>query len=173
MLDERFVRLRTHRDNIARYQGILKTDLTDLERQFIERRLSEEQSEFELLQTASITAMEQSCRVYPQSLLVMRLASMSTPHELKTVERKLQPAPRYQPQLPPCCAPGYLCHHSYSSCQGEHGQKLCYPCCSIPGDESCHQLRRVMFVLSCRSSFSDKNSQPVAFAQRINNTLQL
>ena len=49
MLDERFARLRTHRNNIARYQGLLKTDLTDLERQFIERRLSEEQSEFELL----------------------------------------------------------------------------------------------------------------------------
>ena len=45
MLDERF----THRNNIARYRGLLKTNLTDLERQFIERRLSEEQSEFELL----------------------------------------------------------------------------------------------------------------------------
>ena len=49
MLDERFARLRTHRNNIARYRGLLKTNLTDLERQFIERRLSEEQSEFELL----------------------------------------------------------------------------------------------------------------------------
>ena len=49
MLDERVTRLRAHRDNIARYRGLLKTDLTDHERQFIERRLSEEQSEFELL----------------------------------------------------------------------------------------------------------------------------
>ena len=49
MLDERFARLRTHRNNIARYRRLLKTNLTDLERQFIERRLSEEQSEFELL----------------------------------------------------------------------------------------------------------------------------
>ena len=49
MLDERFARLRTRRDNIARYRGLLRTNLTDLERQFIERRLSEEQSEFELL----------------------------------------------------------------------------------------------------------------------------
>ena len=49
MIDERFARLRTHRNNIARYRGLLKTSLTDLERQFIERRLSEEQSEFELL----------------------------------------------------------------------------------------------------------------------------
>ena len=54
MLDEQFVRLRTYRNNIARYQGLLKTDLTDLERQFIERRLSEEQSEFELLSPGNL-----------------------------------------------------------------------------------------------------------------------
>jgi len=61
MPDERFNRLRAHRNNIARYQGLLKTDLTDLERQFIERRLSEEQSEFELLQAASrVTAKVQN-----------------------------------------------------------------------------------------------------------------
>ena len=51
MLDERF---RTHRNNIARYRGLLKTNLTDLERQFIERRLSEEQSEFELLSAGNL-----------------------------------------------------------------------------------------------------------------------
>jgi hypothetical protein len=48
MVDERLARLRTHRNNIARYRRLLKTNLTDHERQFIERRLSEEQSEFEL-----------------------------------------------------------------------------------------------------------------------------
>ena len=46
MLDAKFARLRTHRNNIARYRRLLKTNLTGLERQFIERRLSEEQSEF-------------------------------------------------------------------------------------------------------------------------------
>jgi hypothetical protein len=54
MLDERFARLRTHRNNIARYRRLLKTKLTDLERQFIERRLSEEQSEFELLSAGNL-----------------------------------------------------------------------------------------------------------------------
>jgi hypothetical protein len=54
MLDERFARLRTHRNNIARYRGLLRTNLTDLERQFIERRLSEEQSEFELLSAGNL-----------------------------------------------------------------------------------------------------------------------
>jgi hypothetical protein len=54
MLDERFVRLRTHRNNIARYRRLLKTSLTDLELQFIERRLSEEQSQFELLSAGNL-----------------------------------------------------------------------------------------------------------------------
>ena len=41
--------MRTHRNNIARYRRLLKTKLSDLERQFIERRLSEEQLDFERL----------------------------------------------------------------------------------------------------------------------------
>ena len=49
MIDEKLARLRTHRNNIARYRRLLKTKLTNLERQFIERRLSEEQSDFERL----------------------------------------------------------------------------------------------------------------------------
>jgi hypothetical protein len=47
MMDENIACLRTHRNNIARYRRLLQTKLTDLERQFIERRLSEEQSEYE------------------------------------------------------------------------------------------------------------------------------
>ena len=54
MLEERFVRLRTYRSNIARYRRLLKTDLTDFERQFIERRLSVEQSECELLDAGNL-----------------------------------------------------------------------------------------------------------------------
>jgi hypothetical protein len=49
MIDEQLARLRTHRNNIARYRRLLKTKLSDLERQFVERRLSEEQSDFERL----------------------------------------------------------------------------------------------------------------------------
>jgi hypothetical protein len=49
MTDEKLVRLRTHRNNITRYQRLLKTKLAKHERQFIERRLSEEQSDFERL----------------------------------------------------------------------------------------------------------------------------
>ena len=49
MIDEQLARLRTHRDSIGRYRRLLQTQLTDLERQFIERRLSEEQSAYERL----------------------------------------------------------------------------------------------------------------------------
>ena len=49
MIDEQLARLRTHRNNIARYRRLLKTKLTDIERQFIVRRLSEEQSALERL----------------------------------------------------------------------------------------------------------------------------
>ena len=38
MIDEQLARLRTHRNNIARYRRLLKTKLTDIERQFIGRR---------------------------------------------------------------------------------------------------------------------------------------
>jgi hypothetical protein len=49
MIEERFARLRTHRNNVQRYRQLLETNLTDLERQFIEKRLSEEQSAIESL----------------------------------------------------------------------------------------------------------------------------
>jgi len=47
MSDEKFALLRTHRNNISRYRRLLKTKLTEFERQFIERRLSEERSAME------------------------------------------------------------------------------------------------------------------------------
>jgi hypothetical protein len=42
--DMALARLRTHRNNIERYRNLLETKLTELERKYIERRLSEEQS---------------------------------------------------------------------------------------------------------------------------------
>ena len=44
MIDEQFARMRTHRNNIHRYRQLLQTKLTELERDFIKRRLTEEQS---------------------------------------------------------------------------------------------------------------------------------
>jgi hypothetical protein len=49
MTNEKFALLRTHRNNITRYRRLLKTELTEIERQFIERRLLEERSAFENL----------------------------------------------------------------------------------------------------------------------------
>ncbi len=49
MSDVNYQRLRTHRANIGRYQKLLATRLTDLERAYIERRLSEEQASVETL----------------------------------------------------------------------------------------------------------------------------
>ena len=42
MIDENLARLRAHRNNIGRYRRLLQTNLTVLERDFIERRLAEE-----------------------------------------------------------------------------------------------------------------------------------
>jgi hypothetical protein len=49
MIDEKPARLRTHRNNISHYRRLLNTQLTDCERQFIEKRLSEERSAMERL----------------------------------------------------------------------------------------------------------------------------
>jgi hypothetical protein len=49
MIDEKLASLRMHRNNITRYKRLLTTILTDFEREFIERRLSEEQSALEAL----------------------------------------------------------------------------------------------------------------------------
>jgi hypothetical protein len=40
--DENLARLRAHHNNISRYRRLLRTRLLPLERQFIERRLSDE-----------------------------------------------------------------------------------------------------------------------------------
>jgi hypothetical protein len=49
MIDEKLARLRTYHSNIDRYHRLLKTELSELERQFIERRLNEEKSAMESL----------------------------------------------------------------------------------------------------------------------------
>lgn len=42
-MDEKLARLRAHRNNVHRYRRLLSTRLSDLEREFLSRRLSEEQ----------------------------------------------------------------------------------------------------------------------------------
>ena len=49
MIDQQLARLRAHRRNIQRYRNLLQTSLTELEREFVEKRLTEEQSNLESL----------------------------------------------------------------------------------------------------------------------------
>ena len=51
-METRVVRLRTHQKNIDRYVGLLETKLSDVERQYIEKRLFEERSAIAALPTA-------------------------------------------------------------------------------------------------------------------------
>jgi hypothetical protein len=52
MINQQLARLRTHHSNIQHYRNLLQTSLTELERQFIQKRLTEEQSNLESLQTS-------------------------------------------------------------------------------------------------------------------------
>ena len=52
-MNERIVRLRTSQENIGRYESLLKTKLTDVEREFVEKRLSEERLAIAVLQFMS------------------------------------------------------------------------------------------------------------------------
>lgn len=49
MTDETLARLRAHDNNISRYKRLLRTNLSDLERRFLEQRLGEERSAVESL----------------------------------------------------------------------------------------------------------------------------
>jgi hypothetical protein len=49
MTDKYRVRLQAHHSNIGRYQRLLETKLSEVERTFIEKRLSEEQAQLRSL----------------------------------------------------------------------------------------------------------------------------
>lgn len=53
MIDENTARLRTHRNNIHRYRRLLDTQLSELERSFILKRMDEEQTAFNQLSQAT------------------------------------------------------------------------------------------------------------------------
>jgi hypothetical protein len=57
MIDENWGHLHVHRNNIRRYRRLLQTELTELERRYIERRLTEEKSAMESL-TSSTTHLQ-------------------------------------------------------------------------------------------------------------------
>jgi hypothetical protein len=53
MIDENCVHLRARRNNVRRYRRLLQTELTELERRYIERRLNEEKSAMESLTSST------------------------------------------------------------------------------------------------------------------------
>lgn len=48
-MNDRIVRLRAHQRNIDRYEGLLRTKLSEIEKHFLERRLSEERFAIRML----------------------------------------------------------------------------------------------------------------------------
>ncbi|QOG23418.1 hypothetical protein [Bradyrhizobium sp. SEMIA] len=55
MLDEKLARIRAHRNNINRNRRLERTMLSDIERQFVERRLAEEQTALEALRSRTFS----------------------------------------------------------------------------------------------------------------------
>jgi hypothetical protein len=49
MIDENLARLRAHRQNIERYRRLLETSLSVLERDFVQRRIAEEEAALDRL----------------------------------------------------------------------------------------------------------------------------
>jgi hypothetical protein len=62
MLEENLARLRAHRNNIQRYRRLLATQLSELERAYMERRIDEEH--------ASLNALSET--TFPFSLPMKR-----------------------------------------------------------------------------------------------------
>ena len=71
MIDLKFASLHAHGNNINRYRRLLRTNLSDLERQFIERRLNEEKmamkrlasTNFSITLTSSYSMSEAPLRI--------------------------------------------------------------------------------------------------------------
>jgi hypothetical protein len=53
MIDFHAAQVRRHRQNIERYCRLLATELTDLERQYLHRRIAEEHAQLEQLEKAA------------------------------------------------------------------------------------------------------------------------
>ena len=79
MIDEKFALLRMHRNNIARYRRLLKTKLTEYERQFIERRLSEERSALERLAASTFLSRSEFRWPSKEALSEMGISDRTRP----------------------------------------------------------------------------------------------
>jgi hypothetical protein len=55
MIDFNTAQVRSHRRNIERYSRLLATELTDLERQYLHRRIAEEHAQLEQLKKGGVS----------------------------------------------------------------------------------------------------------------------
>jgi hypothetical protein len=60
MIDFHTARVWRHRQNIERYCRLLATELTDLERQYLHKRIAEEHAELERLEKAGQNSTQSS-----------------------------------------------------------------------------------------------------------------
>jgi hypothetical protein len=67
MINQRIALLRAHSNNITRYRRLLGTPLSEVERQFIEKRLSEEEAAMESLAASSFPLTLAISEPIPQS----------------------------------------------------------------------------------------------------------
>jgi hypothetical protein len=65
MIDAKLAQLRAHRQNVSRYRRLLGTKLSPLERQYIERRLTEENAAIETIAAASFPMVFNDARWKP------------------------------------------------------------------------------------------------------------
>lgn len=86
MTDERLARLRAHESNINRYNRLLKTNLSELERGFLKQRLAEEKSAVARLTQADHFDEGGSC------LPMLRMQSAEAPRPQFPAIRELHPA---------------------------------------------------------------------------------
>jgi hypothetical protein len=63
-----YATMQSHRRNIRRYSRLLSTPLTDLERQYLHRRIAEEQAELERLAQAGHSGQDRQRLAGRQSL---------------------------------------------------------------------------------------------------------
>ena len=74
MTDTVFRRIRGHKANLDRYARLLATNLTELERQYIHRRIAEEQAAIARLETQRL-ATKIAATADPQTLITARAAA--------------------------------------------------------------------------------------------------
>jgi hypothetical protein len=74
MTDTVLRRIRGHRANLDRYARLLATNLTELERQYIHRRIAEEQAAISRLETQRL-ATSVAATADPQTLIAARAAA--------------------------------------------------------------------------------------------------